>query len=203
MSKIKRRASRKTMPPAQDVAAPAGDDAIPGPELKVPDEQTPAAGDEEQDAAEPTAVDQQSKSEVSAEQPDSKPEVKAPLPEAAIPGPDLSVPGEEEPAGNDDQPGLAEPTVVAAASEPPPAQWWSIDVKNVPIGSVPVDTYITNHVEVRLSHDQAYALRSLWFGLQDAGVKLDNDKPITSNADVVRWLLEQMSHRLDAAEGVL
>jgi len=115
--------------------------------------------------------------------------------DVAIPGPDFSIPDESEPIAKPDD----EPAAVAAPSEPPPLYFKRVAV-DVPLGDVPVDAYITNHVEVRLTHDQAYALRGLWYGLQAAGERLDGGKPIASNADVIRWLLEQVSRQTAAAE---
>jgi hypothetical protein len=60
------------------------------------------------------------------------------------------------------------------------------------LGDVPPDVYLTDHVEVRLNHDQAYGLRRLWYGIEASDARLASGKRPESNADVVRWLLEQI-----------
>lgn len=71
----------------------------------------------------------------------------------------------------------------------------------IPIGPPPPDgSYITNHVEARLSHTQALGLRRLWYGYDGLGSRLADGRRVQSNADAVRLLLEQIAV---AAEGAI
>lgn len=67
-------------------------------------------------------------------------------------------------------------------------------VIEVPLG--PLDQgYLSRHVEARFTNEiQRAAMRRLTNGLRQAGEKLVDGKPVTSHADAVKWLLEQVGH---------
>lgn len=52
--------------------------------------------------------------------------------------------------------------------------------------------YFSRRVDLSLPVESAKALRRVLNGLRANGQRLANDMPIRSNADVVRWLLEQV-----------
>ncbi len=97
-----------------------------------------------------------------------------------------------------DAPGgpATEPATISQEMDPAPSTV-SIDV---PLGQVDLDQvaagklHLSRHVEIgRLTHDQKLALRRLQRGLDQSGARLANGKRIGSNADAVRWLLEQVA----------
>jgi hypothetical protein len=64
----------------------------------------------------------------------------------------------------------------------------------VPLGDPPLGVYPTRgHVQAQLNKYQLVALRSARIGLISSGERLANGRPLASNADVVRWLLEQLA----------
>ena len=151
-------------------------------------EVTPEAVAAETKAAAETTENAKSKEEVVAE--------PTAVSDADIPGPDFTAPNvdqaEASPAAEGEKAEAADTveTAAAAATVTPVVAQATIAV---PLSEVPPGGYMTNHVEVRLSHDQTYALRGLFYGLREAGECLAGGKPIASNADVVRWLLEQVA----------
>ena len=68
-------------------------------------------------------------------------------------------------------------------------------VVEVPLG--PLDQgYLSRHVEARFTNEiQRSAMRRLTNGLRQAGEKLVDGKPVTSHADAVKWLLEQVGNQ--------
>jgi len=65
-------------------------------------------------------------------------------------------------------------------------------VIEIPVG--PVDRgYLSRHIDARLKSDQQkQGLRRLFRGLQLAEERLEDGSPVKSNADAVRWFLEQI-----------
>jgi len=62
-----------------------------------------------------------------------------------------------------------------------------------PLGEID-QGYLNRHVEARLTTEQQQqSMRRLLRGLQMAEERLSNGKPVASNADAIRWLLEQMA----------
>jgi hypothetical protein len=62
----------------------------------------------------------------------------------------------------------------------------------LPLGEVG-NGYLTNHVEVGgLNVPQRETLKRLFHGLDHAGARLANGKRVGSNADTIRWILEQI-----------
>jgi hypothetical protein len=60
-----------------------------------------------------------------------------------------------------------------------------------PLGSFSADDYLSRHVEIQLDTRQRQNLRRLLNGLRTSGEKLANGRPVATNSDVVKWLLEQ------------
>jgi hypothetical protein len=81
--------------------------------------------------------------------------------------------------------------LAAAVPQPIPELPASVIVE-VPLG--PLDQgYLSRHVEARFTSEmQREAMRRLTNGLRQAGEKLVDGKPVTSHADAVKWLLEQV-----------
>jgi hypothetical protein len=52
--------------------------------------------------------------------------------------------------------------------------------------------YISNRVDVHLSAGERSTMKRVLNGLKSRGARLQSGKPIWSNADVVRWMLEQV-----------
>ncbi len=52
--------------------------------------------------------------------------------------------------------------------------------------------HVSRHVEAQLDTAQADALKRAFVGLDEAGARLANGRRIASNADVVRYMLEQI-----------
>lgn len=66
----------------------------------------------------------------------------------------------------------------------------------VPLAEILDDTYLSNHVQVQLTYLQSKALKRAWIGLDECGERLRNGRRVASNADVIRWLLEQVPEKL-------
>jgi hypothetical protein len=64
---------------------------------------------------------------------------------------------------------------------------------SVPIIDIAPSVYLSRHVEVRLTHEQAATMKRLQGGLRRTNVELANGRPIVTPADTVRWLLEQVA----------
>lgn len=68
----------------------------------------------------------------------------------------------------------------------------------VPVGEIPEDLarqgkfFISRHLEVQLTFEQAANLRRIAQGLDAAGEKLANGKHVVRNGDAVRWMLEHL-----------
>ena len=62
-----------------------------------------------------------------------------------------------------------------------------------PIVDLNPEHYQARHVEVQLDGRQRASLSRLRAGLESGHLKLANGKPVWSNADAVRWLIEQVS----------
>lgn len=78
----------------------------------------------------------------------------------------------------------------AAAAAPPDPVLRTI---GIPLGRRS-DGYISRHVDVQLDPVQRTSLSRLLSGLRQAGERLDGGKPVGSNADAVRWLLERLAN---------
>lgn len=52
--------------------------------------------------------------------------------------------------------------------------------------------YRSRHVEARLDGAQAETMKRLFRGLDQVGARLANGRRVGSNADAVRWVLEQV-----------
>lgn len=64
----------------------------------------------------------------------------------------------------------------------------------IPLGTVTEAEYLSSHVEARFrTIQQRVAMRRMWRGLQSAGAKLADGRPVTRSGDVVKWLLEQIA----------
>ena len=62
--------------------------------------------------------------------------------------------------------------------------------------------YLSRHVDVgRLSAVQKTSLRRLTLGLVAAEERLENGVPVRTNADAVRWVLEQLALRREGGTG--
>lgn len=61
----------------------------------------------------------------------------------------------------------------------------------VPVGG-PVQGYVSNHLEIRMTPEQSEALRRLRLGLTRDIHRLANDKRVESDGDAARWLLERL-----------
>lgn len=58
----------------------------------------------------------------------------------------------------------------------------------------PAGKYISRHAEVNaLSDEQAATFKALVLGLEASGAQLENGRYVHSNADGLRWLLEQLA----------
>ena len=62
----------------------------------------------------------------------------------------------------------------------------------LPMVAEPKPGYSSRHVDLQLDADQAITLRRVFEGIDAAGSRLASGKRITTNADVVRFLLEQI-----------
>lgn len=60
----------------------------------------------------------------------------------------------------------------------------------VPYSTGPINGYVGKHVEVQLDAKQAETLRRLYDACDEVGARLKSGKRVTSNADVLRYLLE-------------
>jgi len=54
---------------------------------------------------------------------------------------------------------------------------------------------VARHVDIQLDTHQAKALKRAFVGLDHSGARLANGRRIASNADVVRYVLEQLEMR--------
>lgn len=70
---------------------------------------------------------------------------------------------------------------------------------SLPLGTIPPRCYVSRHCDAgNLTNAQALAMRQLLEGLQDTNAKLASGRRVTSSADVVRYLLEQVASTSDA-----
>jgi hypothetical protein len=64
----------------------------------------------------------------------------------------------------------------------------------LPLGEVGEKEYLSRHVESRLKTlEQRIAMKRLLRGLQQAGAKTKDGRPVQRPGEVVRWLLEQIT----------
>jgi hypothetical protein len=89
-------------------------------------------------------------------------------------------------------PATIEPPGIDIPDETPEVSLPSSAVIEVPLGNLVEGGHLSRHVEARLDQRQREALRRLYSGLYDARTKLANGKFVLSNADAIRWLLEQL-----------
>ena len=62
----------------------------------------------------------------------------------------------------------------------------------VPQAEPPPDSYANNHLDLRLNHTQALALKRLVTALDQLDARLASSKHVGSSPDAIRWLLEQI-----------
>lgn len=75
----------------------------------------------------------------------------------------------------------------AAASDNPP----DAATIQVPLGEIR-EGFLSSHVEARLATDkQRRNLRRMLLGLRASGAKLENGRFVNTQADLIKWLLEQ------------
>lgn len=76
-----------------------------------------------------------------------------------------------------------------------------VPVPTVPLASLDPTKYVSNYVEVRFRQGESHiaeTLKRLHEGLYETAARLSNGDHITSAADAVRWLLEQVSLKSEA-----
>lgn len=61
-----------------------------------------------------------------------------------------------------------------------------------PIGALVEGDYKPRHVSIILFGEQQIAMKRLFRGMDETGARLKNGRRVSSNADVVRYLLEQV-----------
>ncbi len=61
-----------------------------------------------------------------------------------------------------------------------------------PVGAILETDYKPRHIEVVLYGEQQTAMKRLFKGMDEAGCRLKNGRRVASNADVFRYLLEQI-----------
>lgn len=66
-------------------------------------------------------------------------------------------------------------------------------VISVPLDAFSEEEYCSDHVEARLGRRHAVALKRLRRGLERDAATLEDGRHVRSNADVVRWLLDQLT----------
>lgn len=62
--------------------------------------------------------------------------------------------------------------------------------------------YVSPHIDVRLTVDQATALRRLADGLDRVKAKLPNGRRVTNTHDAARWLLQRLAETIEGVAGV-
>ncbi len=77
--------------------------------------------------------------------------------------------------------------------ETPPPEWHEATIF-VPVDDEEADGYVSTHLELRLSADQARGLHRLWRALNKRDDRTLNGKHVQSRADAVRWLLEEIAN---------
>lgn len=65
-----------------------------------------------------------------------------------------------------------------------------------PVAELNARAHRPRHVEVNLTARQGEGLQILRDGLYERSARLANGKPIASNADAIRWWLEQLPEAL-------
>jgi len=64
----------------------------------------------------------------------------------------------------------------------------------LPLGEVGGGEYLSTHVEARLrTREQRLAMKRLLRGLQKAGAKTKDGRPVQRLGEAIRWLLEQVA----------
>lgn len=56
------------------------------------------------------------------------------------------------------------------------------------------------NIQAQLGADVAFTFMRIRNGLRDRGAKLGSGRPVWTNVDVIRWMMEQVSAQLPAAE---
>ena len=62
---------------------------------------------------------------------------------------------------------------------------------DIPVAELNGEVKHSTKVELRLNVDQSRSINAIRIALRQQNAELNNNKPIASNADVVRWMLEQ------------
>lgn len=76
--------------------------------------------------------------------------------------------------------------------ETPAAAAAAVARVDLPLGEVPPGVFVSRHVEVQLSREQARAMRRLYEGLMNTNARLASGRRVKSPADAVRFILEQL-----------
>ena len=63
-------------------------------------------------------------------------------------------------------------------------------IRNLPL--IQAGIYVTRHVDLQLSQEQAENMRRLFDWLNEGNARLKNGRHIDSVSDCVRWLLERI-----------
>lgn len=90
------------------------------------------------------------------------------------------------------------PAPPAKAVEPPREPGVLLSLL-LPLGKASPGAYVKRHTDVQLSLAQAQTMKCLLEGLQDKGARLANERRVTTYADCVRYLLEQIAVNLELA----
>ena len=63
----------------------------------------------------------------------------------------------------------------------------------LPLGSVEEAEYLSSHIQAQLNRQQALGLKRVRRGLETSGARLNCGKIVATNADAVRYMLEQVT----------
>jgi len=85
----------------------------------------------------------------------------------------------------------AEPILAAPAAATPALRTVEASLA-LPLRDVPEEDYCARHIDTRLDLPQAVALARLFRGLDEAGARLASGRYVKSQADAVRYVLEQL-----------
>ncbi len=61
------------------------------------------------------------------------------------------------------------------------------------MSDAPIVGYVTRHIDITLTADQADGLWRLMHGLDEARAMLKNGRRVVTPPDAMRWLLERLS----------
>ena len=63
----------------------------------------------------------------------------------------------------------------------------------VPMAPIGEEGYKARHIQVQLEGVEAVKMKSLFQGLDQEGARLANGRRVMSNADAIRWMLQNLS----------